>query len=190
MYSHTLINSPKPFTHQHFSYEGKYEGYFLPSYLEAYKLFSGLPTATAKTSHNFCSATAKTLHNSCSDTAAILHTFCSVTAKQLQCHCKGVAAALQKECSDSAKGMQWFAVPLSVKQGTTYRDTPILISNHLFSFDISEAPLSMLVPFHQSFGRANPRNAPRDSSRGYVPVRAVARSLSDVWEEVPDNRKG
>ena len=66
----------------------------------------------------------------------------------------------------------------------------ILISNHLFSFDISEAPLSMLVPFHQSSGRANPRNAPRDSSRGYVPVRAVARSLSDAWEEVPDNRKG
>ena len=75
-----------------------------------------------------------------------------------------------------------FAVSLSVKQGTTYRDTPILISYHLFSFDISEAPLSMLVPFHQSSGRANPRNAPRDSSRGYVPVRAVARSLSDAWD--------
>lgn len=90
---------------------------------------------------------------------------------------------LQKVCSG-------FAVSLSAKQGTTYRDTPILISNHLFSFDISEAPLSMLVPFHQSSDRANPRNAPRDSSRGYVPVRAVARSLSDAWEEVPDNRKG
>lgn len=153
------------------------------SYFGVDKLFPGLPTATAKTPHNFCSGTAKTLHNSCSDTAAILHTFCSVTAKQLQCHCKGVAAALQKECSG-------FAVSLSAKQGTTYRDTPILISNHLFSFDISEAPLSMLVPFHQSSDRANPRNAPRDSSRGYVPVRAVARSLSDAWEEVPDNRKG
>ncbi len=90
---------------------------------------------------------------------------------------------VQKVCSG-------FAVSLSAKQGTTYRDTPILISNHLFSFDISEAPLSMLVPFHQSSDRANPRNAPRDSSRGYVPVRAVARSLSDAWEEVPDNRKG
>lgn len=160
------------------------------SYFGVDKLFPGLPTATAKTPHNFCSGTAKTLHNSCSDTAAILHTFCSVTAKQLQCHCKGVAAALQKECSDSAKVCSGFAVSLSAKQGTTYRDTPILISNHLFSFDISEAPLSMLVPFHQSSDRANPRNAPRDSSRGYVPVRAVARSLSDAWEEVPDNRKG
>ena len=108
------------------------------SYFGVDKLFPGLPTATAKTPHNFCSGTAKTLHNSCSDTAAILHTFCSVTAKQLQCHCKGVAAALQKECSDSAKGMRVFAVSLSAKQGTTYRDTPILISNHLFSFDISE----------------------------------------------------
>lgn len=153
------------------------------SYFGVDKLFPGLPTATAKTSHNFCSDTAKTLHNSCSDTAAILHTFCSVTAKQLQCHCKRSAVTVQEVCSG-------FAVSLSVKQGTTYRDTPILISNHLFSFDISEAPLSMLVPFHQSSGRANPRNAPRDSSRGYVPVRAVARSLSDAWEEVPDNRKG
>ena len=153
------------------------------SYFGVDKLFPGLPTATAKTSHNFCSDTAKTLHNSCSDTAAILHTFCSVTAKQLQCHCKRSAVTVQEVCSG-------FAVSLSVKQGTTYRDTPILISNHLFSFDISEAPLSMLVPFHQSSGRANPRNAPRDSSRGYVQVRAVARSLSDAWEEVPDNRKG
>ena len=153
------------------------------SYFGVDKLFPGLPTATAKTPHNFCSGTAKTLHNSCSDTAAILHTFCSVTAKQLQCHCKRSAVTVQKVCSG-------FAVSLSAKQGTTYRDTPILISNHLFSFDISEAPLSMLVPFHQSSDRANPRNAPRDSSRGYVPVRAVARSLSDAWEEVPDNRKG
>lgn len=153
------------------------------SYFGVDKLFPGLPTATAKTSHNFCSDTAKTLHNSCSDTAAILHTFCSVTAKQLQQHCKRSAVTVQEVCSG-------FAVSLSVKQGTTYRDTPILISNHLFSFDISEAPLSMLVPFHQSSDRANPRNAPRDSSRGYVPVRAVARSLSDAWEEVPDNRKG
>ena len=153
------------------------------SYFGVDKLFPGLPTATAKTSHNFCSDTAKTLHNSCSDTAAILHTFCSVTAKVLQQHCKRSAVTVQEVCSG-------FAVSLSVKQGTTYRDTPILISNHLFSFDISEAPLSMLVPFHQSSGRANPRNAPRDSSRGYVPVRAVARSLSDAWEEVPDNRKG
>lgn len=160
------------------------------SYFGVNKLFPGLPTATTKTSHNFCSATAKTLHNSCSDTAAILHSFCSVTAnscsvtaKVLQQHCKRSAVTVQEVCSG-------FAVSLSVKQGTTYRDTPILISNHLFSFDISEAPLSMLVPFHQSSGRANPRNAPRDSSRGYVPVRAVARSLSDAWEEVPDNRKG
>ena len=153
------------------------------SYFGVNKLFPGLPTATTKTSHNFCSATAKTLHNSCSDTAAILHSFCSVTAKVLQQHCKRSAVTVQEVCSS-------FAVSLSVKQGTTYRDTPILISNHLFSFDISEAPLSMLVPFHQSSGRANPRNAPRDSSRGYVPVRAVARSLSDAWEEVPDNRKG
>lgn len=160
------------------------------SYFGVDKLFPGLPTATAKTSHNFCSDTAKTLHNSCSDTAAILHTFCSVTAKQLQCHCKGVAAALQRSAVTVQEVCSGFAVSLSVKQGTTYRDTPILISNHLFSFDISEAPLSMLVPFHQSSGRANPRNAPRDSSRGYVPVRAVARSLSDAWEEVPDNRKG
>lgn len=142
------------------------------SYFGVNKLFPGLPTATTKTSHNFCSATAKTLHNSC-----------SVTAKVLQQHCKRSAVTVQEVCSS-------FAVSLSVKQGTTYRDTPILISNHLFSFDISEAPLSMLVPFHQSSGRANPRNAPRDSSRGYVPVRAVARSLSDAWEEVPDNRKG
>lgn len=160
------------------------------SYFGVDKLFPGLPTATAKTPHNFCSGTAKTLHNSCSDTAAILHTFCSVTAnscsvtaKVLQQHCKRSAVTVQKVCSG-------FAVSLSAKQGTTYRDTPILISNHLFSFDISEAPLSMLVPFHQSSDRANPRNAPRDSSRGYVPVRAVARSLSDAWEEVPDNRKG
>ena len=158
------------------------------SYFGVNKLFPGIPTATTKTSHNFCSATAKTLHNSCSDTAAILHSFCSVTAKQLQCHCKGVAAALQKECSDSARGMQWFC-SITVCKTRNYLPS-ILISNHLFSFDISEAPLSMLVPFHQSSGRANPRNAPRDSSRGYVPVRAVARSLSDAWEEVPDNRKG
>lgn len=142
------------------------------SYFGVDKLFPGLPTATAKTPHNFCSGTAKTLHNSC-----------SVTAKVLQQHCKRSAVTVQKVCSG-------FAVSLSAKQGTTYRDTPILISNHLFSFDISEAPLSMLVPFHQSSDRANPRNAPRDSSRGYVPVRAVARSLSDAWEEVPDNRKG
>ena len=160
------------------------------SYFGVDKLFPGLPTATAKTSHNFCSDTAKTLHNSCSDTAAycipfaaLLQNSCSVTAKVLQQHCKRSAVTVQEVCSG-------FAVSLSVKQGTTYRDTPILISNHLFSFDISEAPLSMLVPFHQSSGRANPRNAPRDSSRGYVPVRAVARSLSDAWEEVPDNRKG
>lgn len=131
------------------------------SYFGVDKLFPGLPTATAKTPHNFC----------------------SVTAKVLQQHCKRSAVTVQKVCSG-------FAVSLSAKQGTTYRDTPILISNHLFSFDISEAPLSMLVPFHQSSDRANPRNAPRDSSRGYVPVRAVARSLSDAWEEVPDNRKG
>ena len=158
------------------------------SYFGVNKLFPVLPTATTKTSLNFCSATAKTLHNSCSDTAAILHTFCSVTAKQLQCHCKGIAAALQKECSDSARGMQQFC-SITVCKTRNYLPS-ILISNHLFSFDISEAPLSMLVPFHQSSGRANPRNAPRDSSRGYVPVRAVARSLSDAWEEVPDNRKG
>ena len=126
---------------------------------------------------------AVTLQRYCIPFAALLQNSCSVTAKVLQQHCKRSAVTVQEVCSS-------FAVSLSVKQGTTYRDTPILISNHLFSFDISEAPLSMLVPFHQSFGRANPRNAPRDSSRGYVPVRAVARSLSDAWEEVPDNRKG
>ncbi|RGI77315.1 hypothetical protein DW947_08335 [Bacteroides sp. AM44-19] len=62
------------------------------SYFGVNKLFPGLPTATTKTSHNFCSATAKTLHNSCSDTAV----------------------TVQEVCSS-------FAVSLSVKQGTTYR---------------------------------------------------------------------
>ena len=55
-------------------------------------------------------------------------------------------------------------------------------------FCISGARSSMPAPFHRSSGRAKPRSAPRDSSHGYVPVRAATRSLSDVWEGAPDNR--
>ena len=71
---------------------------------------------------------------------------------------------MQKVCSG-------FAVSLSAKQGTTYRDTPILISNHLFSFEVHVgdriAQIVFLPYAHMQFEPVNELDSTERGEKGF-----------------------